>query len=299
MFLRRPAILLISLALAGCERADAPEAVIGRAGRGPGEMAYPRAMASAPDGTFYVVDRAARVQRFDAAGRPLNEWQMAEWAQGKPVGLTVGPDGNLWVPDTHYHRIIVFTPQGQELYRHGTRGQGDGQFDLPTDIAFDSAGNIYVSEYGENNRVQVFDRDWKFIRSIGSFGRADGELARPQSIAVLNDRLYVADACNHRISVFTLDGVFERSLGRSGSGLGEYRFPYGLDVDRDNRLIVCEFGNNRVQKIDPVTGKSFGAWGRNGRLPGELAYPWAAVARPDGSVIVADAGNNRLQIIRF
>ena len=42
---------------------------------------------------------------------------MQEWAQGKPVGTTVDHDGNVWVPDTHYHRVIVFNPQGDELKR--------------------------------------------------------------------------------------------------------------------------------------------------------------------------------------
>jgi DNA-binding beta-propeller fold protein YncE len=292
------AVVLLTL-VAGCDKADVPEAVIGRAGRGPGEMAYPRGLAAAPDGTFYVVDRAARVQHLDADGKPLAEWQMTEWQQGKPVGLTVGPDGNLWVPDTHYHRVIVFTPRGQELFRFGARGAGPGEFDLPTDVAFDAAGNVYVSEYGENNRVQIFDKDRNFLRSIGTFGHAPGELARPQSIAVVGELLYVADACNHRVAVFTTGGDFVKNLGQSGSGPGEYRFPYGLDVDAEGKLIVCEFGNNRVQKIDPGSGQGLAAWGRNGRLPGELAYPWAAVATKDGGVVIADAGNNRLQKIRF
>jgi len=290
--------LCVSAANLNCGEVDQPEAIWGRSGRGPGEMIYPRAIARAPDGTFYVIDRVAHVQRFDTDGKPLNGWFMAEWSQGKPVGLTVDREGNLWVPDTHYHRVIVFSSEGRELKRFGKRGTGPGEFDLPTDVAFDDAGNIYVSEYGENNRIQVFDRDFNYLRGFGQIGGNDGDLARPQSIAIVGDTLYVTDSCNHRIGVFKLDGTFVKNLGRSGSAPGEYRFPYGLELDADSQLIVTEFGNNRVQKIDRDTGAGLKSWGRTGRLAGELNYPWAAISDGD-RVIVVDAGNNRLQTFRF
>ncbi|MBC7783652.1 MAG: hypothetical protein H7144_07410 [Burkholderiales bacterium] len=290
--------LVLSVIIGGCGKVDQPEAVWCRAGRDPGEVIYPRAIARAPDGTFYVIDRVARIQHLDTNGKFLNGWQMTEWAQGKPVGLTVDGDGNLWTADTHYHRVIVFTPDGREIKRFGTHGSGPGEFDLPTDIAFDRLGNIYVSEYGDNNRIQVFDPSLKFVRSFGQLGAADGDLSRPQSIVIIDDLLYTSDSCNHRISVFKLDGTFVKNLGRTGSAPGEYRFPYGLDADESGNLLVAEFGNNRIQKIDRHTGAGLWKWGTPGRLPGELNYPWAIAA--DGNrAIVVDAGNNRLQVVRF
>jgi DNA-binding beta-propeller fold protein YncE len=262
-------------------------------------MVYPRAIARSPvDGSIYVVDRNALIQRFDQNGTFLNAWRLSEWSQGKPVGLTVAPDGNLWVPDTHYHRILVFKPEGKEIRRFGTRGSGPGEFDLPTDVAFDQSGNIYISEYGDNNRIQVFDRDLNFLRGWGQIGTGPLDFARPQSIAIVDDRLYIADACNHRIAVYSLDGNLIQHFGRSGGSAGEYRFPYGLELDADQNLIITEFGNNRLQKIDRATGQATATWGTTGRLPGELNYPWAAVAS-NGKIIVADAGNNRLQVFRF
>jgi DNA-binding beta-propeller fold protein YncE len=291
---------LCLLTSVSCGEVEAPDAIWGRAGREAGEMIYPRAIARSPvDGSLFVIDRVAHIQRFDPSGQPLNGWVMPEWGQGKPVGLTVDTDGNLWVPDTHYHRVIVFTPDGREIRRFGSKGSGPGEFDLPTDVAFDSAGNVYVSEYGQNNRIQVFDRDLKYLRGWGQMGQGDGDLARPQSIAIVDDLLYVADSCNHRIAVFGLDGTFVRNLGRSGSGPGEYRFPYGLEADAEKQLIVTEFGNGRVQKIERATGAHLATWGRTGRLAGELNYPWAATQLADGRVVVCDAGNNRLQVFRF
>jgi DNA-binding beta-propeller fold protein YncE len=301
MRFRRKRILLAitTIALQGCGRSEQPEAVWGHAGGGPGEMAYPRAIAGAADGTFFVVDRAARVQHFDANFNHLGGWRMPEWAAGKPVGLTVGPDGHLWVADTHYHRVIVYDFAGREVKRFGTRGSGPGEFDLVTDVAFDAAGNVYVSEYGENNRVQVFDRDLKFLRTFGRLGPGDGELSRPQSLAIVGDVLYVTDSCNHRVAKFSLAGDWLGQLGGTGSNPGEYRFPYGLDVDDEGKLLVAEFGNNRVQRIDPATGAALSTWGRQGRLPGELSYAWAVQHTGGDTAIVVDAGNHRLQKIRM
>src|SRR5207247_37636 len=76
-----------------------------------------------------------------------------------------------------------------------------------------------------------------------------------------HDLVYITDACNHRLNVFKTDGTFIRNMGSTGSALGQFRFPYGLDEDKGGHLIVCEFGNNRVQLIDKETGKGLAACG--------------------------------------
>jgi SAM-dependent methyltransferase len=73
-----------------------------------------------------------------------------------------------------------------------------------------------------------------------------------------------------------------------GSGRGQYRFPYGLDQDREGNLVVCEFGNNRVQLIDKHTGKGLKIWGSEGRAPGHFAYPWAVAVDKRGRVVAVD-----------
>jgi ABC-type Fe3+ transport system permease subunit/DNA-binding beta-propeller fold protein YncE len=294
------ASLLLVLLLVGCDRASKPEAVWLSTGTGPDQTVYPRAITySRSDDTFFVIDRVARIQHLDNQGNYLNEWRMPEWSQGKPVGVTVGPDGNVYVPDTHYHRVMVYSPKG-ELIRHwGSKGTEPGQFIYPTDIAFDSKQNVFVSEYGDNDRIQVFDPSGKFLYAFGHFGQADGDFSRPQSMLIDHDILYVTDACNHRISVFNTDGTFIRNMGSVGSGPGQFRFPYGLDQDKYGNLIVCEFGNNRVQLIDRKTGKGLATWGVGGHDPGQLAYPWGVAVDKRNRVVAVDAGNNRLQVFDF
>ena len=294
------ALLLPFIAiLCGCGESNKPQAVWCETGTGPGEVVYPRAITySASDDTFFIIDRVAHVQHLDHEGHCLAEWQMPEWKMGKPVGAAVGPDGNLWVPDTHYHRVVIYSPAGKLLKMFGHEGTGDGQFMLPTDIAFDS-GRVFVSEYGGNDRVQVFDRDWRKLYQFGHFGNGDGEFRRPQSMVIDHGLVFITDACNHRIAVFTTEGKWVRNMGSTGSGLGEFRFPYGLDEDREGHLIVCEFGNNRVQMIDKETGRGLKTWGSAGREPGQLAYPWGVAVDKRDRVVAVDAGNNRLQVFEF
>jgi ABC-type Fe3+ transport system permease subunit/DNA-binding beta-propeller fold protein YncE len=288
------------LLVGGCSDATAPDAVWGEAGRGPGQFVYPRAIAyDDRSDSFFVADRAGRVQHIDRSGGFLGGWQMPEFARGKPVGLTVGPDGNLWVPDTHYQRVIVFTPAGKIVRQFGREGTAPGEFIFPTDIAFDAAGRVYVAEYGGNDRVQVFTPTGEPIGVIGSSGRDLTQLARPQAILIVGDELFIADSCNHRISVWSLEGRHLRNLGQMGENPGEFRFPYGLDLDRDGMLVVAEFGNNRVQRIDPRDGSPRGMFGTPGRRPGEFVTPWAVAVDRGGRVVTVDGGNNRLQVFRF
>jgi DNA-binding beta-propeller fold protein YncE/ABC-type Fe3+ transport system permease subunit len=293
-------LLPLSLCLASCNDASVPDDIWCNTGIGPGQVVYPRGIAySAQDDTFFVVDRMARVQHLDRDGTCLNEWRMPDWKLGKPVGLTVGPDGNLYIPDTHYQRIQVYQPNGTLLREWGKPGKGPGEFIFPTDVAFDAAGNVYVSEYGDNDRIQVFNSDGMYLREFGKFGNGPGEFARPQSMLIDGNLLYVTDACNHRISVFKLDGTFVRNMGSVGSELGQFRYPYGLAEDTDGNLVVCEFGNNRVQLIDKETGKGLAIWGAAGRDEGQLAYPWGVAVDKRDRVVAVDAGNNRLQVFEF
>lgn len=304
-----PTLLACTAALmAGCDRppshalASSTDADVVHwldTGTGPGQTVYPRAIARDPAaGWVYLVDRQGRIQRLDRDGHVQAAWLLPDTRLGKPVGLSVGPDGLLYVPDTHYHRVLVYTPDGTELRRFGSYGTDPGQFIFPTDVAFHD-GLIYVSEYGDNDRIQAFAPDGTWRLQFGRFGREPGEFSRPQSIAFIGGELFVADACNHRIQVFSPVGELRRILGGLGDAPGQFRFPYGLEATPDGQLLVTEFGNSRVQRLDPRTGRATAVFGRPGRGAGELAHPWAATADDHGRTIIVDSGNNRLVVVRF
>jgi len=301
----RPACVaaVLCLTLAGCgEDPAGPRAAkvlgaFGRTGSGDGELLYPRAIAMAPDGSLVVIDKTARVQRFSAEGKFLSAFPMPDGQAGKPTGLAVAADGSLWVADTHYHRVLVFTPEGKLLREIGRVGNDPGCFLYPTHVAFAPDGRVFVSEYGGNDRISVFSPDGNFLTSLGSPGEGDGQLSRPSAMAVdaSRGRLYVADACNHRIAIYDLSGKLQGYFGSAGVAPGELRYPYGLSLMADGQLAVCEFGNNRVQVFSP-DGRSLGVYGGAGRELGQLAYPWAVAAGEGSRAYVVDAGNNRVQL---
>jgi len=294
---------LVLLALAGCGSGDGEpkvRAAIGRTGRGRCEFIYPRAIAVAADDSFYVVDKTGRIQHLSRRGRWLGEFRMPATAAGKPTGLTVGPDGNLYVADTHYHRVVVFSPAGELLRTIGRFGTGPGRFIFPTDVAFGPDGRMYVSEYGGNDRVSIFSPGGRFLASFGSPGSGPGQFSRPAALAVdgRRGRLYVADAANHRIVIYTLTGRLLGSMGSPGAGRGRLRYPYDLALRRRGELLVCEYGNNRLQLFSPA-GESLGTWGGPGRRLGRLACPWGVAIDSRGRAIIVDGGNNRLQVWDF
>jgi sugar lactone lactonase YvrE len=286
------------MGLAGCEPGDdATRGVVqvfGRTGLGPGEFSYPRAAAFGADGRLFVVDKSARIQCFDPQGTHLRDWHTPVWEAGKPTGLGIGPDGRVYVADTHYSRVLIYEPDGRMVAEFGTRGEGPGQFVLPTDVAVDAEGFIYVGEYSGNDRISKFAPDHTYLFSFAD--RDAGQVQRPQCLLFGPDGvLWVADACNHRICRYARDGSFLGAFGQNGTGLGELRFPYGMDWLPDGTLLVTEYGNNRLQRFTRE-GESLGVWGRAGRGVGELAYPWAVVTWGSRAYVV-DSGNNRLQVL--
>lgn len=295
-------MLLITLTAipSGCRRAPLTDSgvvhIFGGVGLGDGHFNYPRAIASNRLNQLFVADKSGRVQRFDADGVFELSWKTPTSAAGFPVGLAVHPDGRVFVADTHYHRVLVYRDDGTMLASFGELGNGDGQFQLPTDVAFDAAGNIYVSEYYENDRITKWSPDFRFLRELPT--HIGGiRLSRPTGLVVDDEQtLWVADACNHRLIRYSLEGDMISTFGTFGSAPGELRYPYDISLSPTGELLVCEYEGHRLQWFSK-DGKSLRTWGRSGRAPGELFAPWGAVYGPHGRVYVLDSLNSRVQII--
>lgn len=300
---------LVPLCLGGCIDSPAStaelETVWGRRGLTPGRLQKPRAMAINRQDQVFIVDMTGRIQAFDRDGTYLNGWRTPEIESGRPCGLTFDSEGNLLVADTHYFRVLVYTPLGELLSQRtigGTPGNGPGQFTFLTDVVEDSSGNLYVCEYGDFDRVQKFSADGQFVMQWGGHGSAPGEFIQPRNLAIDDqDHIWVADACNHRIQVFDARGEAAqvvRIWGAEGVAPGQLRYPYGLALDGKGHVYVAEFGNSRVQKFT-VEGEFLASWGVAGRLPGELNQPWSVAMDSQGSLLVLDTYNHRVQRIRF
>lgn len=282
-----------------------PDLVIGSIGIGPGRFQKPRAIAMDALDRLFVVDMTGRIQVLTAEGQSLAQWRTPDIYQGKPTGLTIAPSGNLWVADTHYHRILEYTPEGELLTDRtlgGTQGIGPGEFGLVTDIVIDSQQRRYVSEYGSFDRIQVFDPEDQFIMQWGQTGEAPGDFTRPQCMAVDDqDRIWVADACNHRVQVFEIVEGRAKLLdtwGSEGREPGQMRYPYGLLLAPGNRILITEYGNHRVQLLTR-SGEPLESWGIAGRSPGQLDQPWASALDSKNRCYVLDSYNHRIQRFQF
>lgn len=249
---------------------------------------------------IYVVDMNARIQVFDREGTYLHEWETPTHENGRPTGLDLDRDGNLLVADTHYYRILTYSPEGKLLKQlGGTAGHGPGEFGFVTDAVQAADGCLYVSEYGEYDRIQKFAPDGTFLRQWGGHGTAPGEFMRPQALALdAAGDLWVADACNHRLQVFDSEGRLKKIWGREGTAAGDLSYPYGLLLVEPDLVYVCEYGNHRIQKFDRE-GRSLGIWGGPGRSPGELFNPWGLARDSTGRLHVLDSLNHRLQSVYF
>ena len=97
-----------------------------------------------------------------------------------------------------------------------------------------------------------------------------------------------------RIQVFARDGAFLRAYGKAGSGPGEFSYPYDICLDPQGNQYVCEFGNSRIQILDPAN-KTIEIIGKAGSAPGEFSNPWGVALDSHGNLYVADSQNHRVQ----
>jgi len=161
----------------------------------------------------------------------------------------------------------MFSSEGNYL---SSFGNGKGQLNRPVGITIDRKQNrIIVTEY--HNRVSVFNDNFEWLLSFGSYGDLNGEFNYPMGVAVSDGRILVTDCNNHRIQVFTSNGQFLFSFGSKGSEPGFFQEPDGIVVDELTRnIFVADYDNNRVQRFT-----------RNGKFEQEIKFQH----KPSGLVI--------------
>ena len=291
-------VAVLLLLTVGCgERAGDPEFIIGdvRVWKVPAAEQFvpaPRGLYSDEHDTVFVLDDAGRVLVYDATGQLLKQWDMPESRIGKPEGIWKLQDGRVAVADTHYHRVVVFHPDGTVDRMFGTEGRGPGQFVFPVAIAQDTEGNLYVGEYGDHQRIQKFDLEGRYLLEFGRHGTGDGEFQRPSGLALRDGEVFVVDAFNDRIQVFGQDGGFRRIVKLPDKS-DPLAYPYDLRVMADGRIYVIENKAGRLTVLSS-DGTVLGRYGNPGRNLREFYQPWDLTVLTDGRVLVADTGNHRL-----
>ncbi|KAG8429144.1 hypothetical protein GDO86_018196 [Hymenochirus boettgeri] len=174
---------------------------------GVGRLMGPKGVAVDRNGHLIVVDNKSccififqsngkLVGRF--GGRGPGDKQQPGSLDG-PHFVAVNNKNEIVVTDFHNHSVKVYSAEGEFLFKFGSHGEGNGQFNAPTGVAVDSNGNIIVADWG-NSRIQVFDSSGSFLSYINTMG---DPLYGPQGLALTSDgHVVVADSGNHCFKVY-------------------------------------------------------------------------------------------------
>ena len=170
--------------------------------------------AVAANGDVYVLSRSAHpVCVFDGDGNFISSWGEGTFSVFVH-GLSIAPDGRIWITDTGTHMISVHEPSGELVRTFGARDMPSptlygNPFNMPTGVAFAADGGFYASDGYGNRRVHRFDHDGTVRQSWGEPGTGPGQFALVHFIAIdAHGRVYIADRENQRIQIFDAGGQF-------------------------------------------------------------------------------------------
>jgi DNA-binding beta-propeller fold protein YncE len=210
--------------------------------------------------------------------------------------VAVSPtDGDVYVSDRPAGAVYVYDRDGafQSEFRPAAAIEGW----QPLGLAFDAAGNLYVTDVGAPAKVLEFDPTGKLVQT---FGEAEG-LLFPNGVAVDAEGLvYATDSNNGRLLVFAPDGTVVAKIGR-GAGAGNLGLPRGLAVDGQGRVFVVDSSGQGVLvygvlKSGAEQPEHLGFFGGHGLADGQFAFPMGIAVDAHGRVYVADTSNDRVQI---
>jgi sugar lactone lactonase YvrE len=276
---------------------------------------------------------AAQLLEFDQNGNYVREIGKGLYAWSFAHSVRIDKDDNIWAIDKGSDMIVKFNPAGRVQWVFGRRKESaeeetgpwehvnpplpaeDGLFRQPTDVAWDSQGNIYITDGYINSRVAKFDKNGDWVKSWGTKGTGPGQFNLPHSIAIdRNDNIYVGDRSNHRIQVFDTDGKFLRMFSidvppdpktRSVNGATPTGARLAQLIGAPNSLCITPGPNpvlfvgettypGRIFKVS-LDGKVLGVIGKSGRNLGQFSGAHALACPSETEIYAAETSNWRVQ----
>ena len=276
---------------------------------------------------------AAQLLEFGPKGEFIREIGKGLYGWAFAHSVRVDRDDNIWAIDKGSDMIIKFNPQGRVLWVFGRRQESveedggpwehvdpplahvDGLFRQPTDVAWDSAGNTYISDGYINSRVAKYDRNGDWVKSWGEKGTAPGQFNLPHAIAIdRNNNVYVGDRTNRRIQVFDTEGKFLRMFTidvppvagtKAVNGVTPTGARLAQVIGQPNSLCINPSGNQvlfvgestfpgRIFKLT-LDGKVTGVIGRSGRNLKQFSGAHAIACPTENEIYIAETSNWRVQ----
>ena len=276
---------------------------------------------------------AAQLLEFGPKGEFIREIGKGLYGWSFAHTVRIDKADNIWAVDKGSDMVIKFNPAGRVVWTFGRRKESaddetgpwehpdpplphqDGLFRQPTDVAWDSKGNIYISDGYINSRVAKYDSNGDWVKSWGEYGRAPGQFRLPHAIAIDNsDNVYVADRENRRVQVFDTDGKFLRMiqvdvLPVPGTKPVAGRAPTGAaiaeSVGRPNSICITPGPNQvlflgegvfpaRIFKLS-LDGKVLGVLGGPGRVLKKFSGSHQLACPSENEIYVAETSNWRVQ----
>lgn len=275
---------------------------------------------------------SAQLLEFSPDGKFLREIGHNLYAWSYAHSVKIDRESNIWVADKGSDMVVKFTPAGRVAMVFGRKqeasddGTGplkhvrpplppvDGLFRQVTDIAWDSAGNTYISDGYINSRVAKFDRNGNWIKSWGEPGDQPGQFNTPHSIAIdAQNQVYVADRGNRRIQVFDTDGNFLRQITidvpvppnarpaignrpTATTGTMSPGSPWAICITPGPRqvLYASDAFPGRIYKLS-LDGKLLGMLGESGKQPKQFGWIHQMACPSENELYVAELLNWRVQ----
>ena len=158
----------------------------------------------------------------------------------RPLGITISPDGYIYVCDADHHCVCVFDVNGNFLFSFGSYGSVDECFDHPRDLCFASDGFLYITDV-DNSRICVYNKDGKFIRMFTP-------TYQPWCIDATDcGHLIVSSFVSGEVMIYTTGGDLVHVFGECGSELGQFDGSVGVSVDSDGLIYIADFSNHCIQ----------------------------------------------------
>ena len=251
-----------------------------------------------------------------------------------PQGLALDSANNLYIADTHNHRIrklnlaagVITTIAGTGM--PGFSGDNalatSAQLSLPIALALDSESNLYVADTG-NHRIRRIDAATGTITTIAGTGTQgfSGD-AGPATTAAIDspsglafdaaNNLYLADTHNHRIRrIDATTGIITTIAGTGAPAFSgdtvaataaTLALPHGITIDASGNLYLADTANHRIRRIDATTGTittvagngTQGFFGDNGAaIDAQLDSPRNPTISPFSLLTFSDTSNQRIR----